>query len=267
MYTLVTLQENGAQTWHHTFMENVNKMSGRENLRHKCVLPLGHSGKCSHTLGVLFKTNETTKKLMGSIKNAIYTTPGNDDYVYKNRASRLYNNVLSSKEEKKIRDKNEKKKCAIPLKDSSSPILMAQAYLDWITYVLSIEDISQHINVENGANSDIMNMISKNKDHLIRLFSSKNRQIFDSTGLSMCVITRKRIKLSDVSDPNRDNRVDITDSDIQLGHNHPRTDKYVSIRGENLVPMSRRGNLIIGEKVFTEDVWVDELKQIVGPYS
>ena len=248
----------------YTFVENVNIMHGRENLKYKCVLPKGHKGTCTHTFNRLFIINPKTKKATKAFCNAIYSTPGNDDYVYKNRASRLHNIVLSSKEEKKIRDKNEKKKCAIPLKDASSPILMAQAYLDWLTYVLNIEDISQHI---NGENSDIMNMISKNKDHLIRIYRSKNRDIFDGTGHSICVITGKRIKFSDVSDPDRDNRVDIKDSDIQLGHNEPRSDKYVSIRGENLVPMTRRGNLIIGEKVFTDDEWVNELKQIIARFQ
>ena len=82
----------------------------------------------------------------------------------------------------------------------------------------------------------------------------------------MCVITQARITLADFADPERDNRVDIRDTDVQLGHNIPRDDSYVSIRGENLLPMSRRGNLIIGERVFTEDVWIEELKKIVSSY-
>ena len=53
---------------------------------------------------------------------------------------------------------------------------------------------------------------------------------------------------------------------VQLGHNYPRSEKYVSIRGENLIPMSRRGNLVIGERIFTQDIWINELKQIVSSY-
>jgi hypothetical protein len=247
-------------------MENVSKMPGRENLKYKCILPKGHTGKCCTKFNSLFKKNSITDKLVGSINLAIYSTPGNDDYVFKNRSSRLYDNVLSSEEEKKIRDKTEKKKCAIPLKDTSSPILLAQAYFDWITYIVNIEDITEHLNIENGSNKDILAMIHKNKEHLISVFGSFNRNVFNSSGHSICVITRHPIKLSDVSDPTRDNRVNISDKDIQLGHNHPRTEEYVSIRGENLVPMSRRGNLIIGERVFTQDIWIDELKQIMSIY-
>lgn len=248
------------------FIINVNKMIGRKNLRHKCVLPLGHIGKCCHKFSSLFKKNDITDKLTKSIDLAIYSTPGNDDYVYKNRCSRLYEIVLSSEEEKKIRNKNEKKKCAIPLKDASTPILLAQAYLDWITYIINIKDINENLNTDEDTNKDILLMINKNKEYLISLFNGFNRKIFNEDGHSICVITRNIIQLSDVSDPTRDNRVNISDNDIQLGHNYPRTEEYVSIRGENLIPMSRRGNLIIGERVFTQDIWINELKNIVKPY-
>lgn len=248
------------------FMASVKKMSGRTDLKYKCVLPLGHLGKCCHKFSTLFKKNSFTKKLLSSIDSAIYNTPGNDDYVYKNRSSRLYENVISSIQEKSIRDKKEKKKCAIPLKDASSPILLAQAYLDWMTFIVNIADVGEHLNVVEDENKSILLMLTKNKEHLISVYASFNRDIFDKQGNSMCVITRSAIKLADVSDPTRDNRVNICDKDIQLGHNHPRTEKYVSIRGENLLPMSRRGNLVIGERVFTENVWIEELQSIVHPY-
>jgi hypothetical protein len=247
------------------YMVNANKLGGRANLKHKCVLPIGHIGKCSHNFGTLFKKNDITDKLKASTDTAIYYTPGNDDYVYKNRALRLFENSLSSSEEKKLRDKTCKKKCAIPLKDTSSPILMAQAYLDWITYMVNIKGITEHIN-DTVVNRDILSMLNKNKEHLITVFSQYNRKVFDSDGHSICVIKQRAIELCDVSDPTRDNRTDISENDIQLGHNYPRSEKYASIRGENLIPMSRRGNLIIGERIFTQDIWIDELKRIVGPY-
>ena len=253
------------------YIENINKMSGRENLKYKCVLPLGHTGECCHKFGSLFKKNDITKKLVSSIDLAIYSTPGNDEYVYKNRSSRLYENAISTQEGKKIRDKKVKKNCAIPLKDASSPILLAQAYLDWLTFIVNIEDISIHLNLEEeeeGPNINILEMIRKNKEYLVSVFTNLDRAIFDSSsGDSICVITRNIIKLSDMSDPTRDNRVNISNNDIQLGHNHPRSDDCVSIRGENLLPMSRRGNLIIGEERFTQDIWINELTQIIRPYN
>ena len=143
---------------------------------------------------------------------------------------------------------------------------MAQAYLDWITFIVNIKDISELLNLHLDVNNNILAMISKNKEHLNFIYNNYNRKVFDDNGHSKCVITRNIIKLSDVSDPARDNRQNILDTDIQLGHNYPRSEKYVSIRGENLLPMSRRGNLIIGERIFTQDIWIDELKQIVSAY-
>lgn len=247
------------------FIINSKKMTERKNLKYKCVLHVGHTGKCCKNFNSLFKKNKFNDKLKGSIDLAVYSTPGNDDYVYKNRCSRLFENVLSSKEEKKKRDKNEKKKCAIPLKDASSPILLNQAYLDWMTYIVNIKGMSDYL-IHDETTKNIWAIINKNKEHLISVFGKDNRKVFNSDGYSICAITQNLIKPIDVSDPTRDNRKDILDTDIQLGHNYPRSEKYVSIRGENLIPMSRRGNLIIGERVFTQDIWIDELKQIINKY-
>jgi hypothetical protein len=237
-------------------------LQDRENLPYMCVLPKGHTGKCSKTFPI-FKKNACTQKLIGSINHSIYTTPGNDDYVYKNRASRLCSIVLSKTEEAKIRNKKEKKKCAIPLKDASTPILLAQAYLDWLTFVVNIFDISPHLIIDG--NQAIFEMLERNKAHLTKVFY--NRKIFDDNGNTICVITKTRCPLADFADTDRDIRINIRDADIQLGHNNSRDDNCVSIRGENLFPMSRRGNLIIGERVFTEDVWIDELRRILNSNS
>ena len=242
------------------YMTTVIKMTNRKDLKYKCVLPIGHKGKCSHHFAIFIDTPES-KKLKDSINTAIYSTPGNDSVVYKNRASRLYENALSVKEQKKIRNKKEEKSCAIPLKDSSTPILLAQAYLDWITFMCNIKGISEHLNISD----EIAAMINNNKEHLD--FNVFERKIFNGDGHSICVVTQRPIEVEDVTDVSRDNRTDISDTDIQLGHNYPRSEEYVSIRGENLLPMSRRGNLIIGERVFTEDIWLDELKNIIASHT
>lgn len=239
------------------FLNECPKLSNRDNLKYRCVKPKGHTGKCSKNLDVIFPIkNETIKKLCKSIDQSIYKTPGNDDYVYKNRADRLFSNVLSNEEGKKIRDKNIKKKCAIPLKDASTPLLLAQAYLDWITFITNIEGIDKFTDIS----PDISSMINQNKKFLISHYAG--RKIFDKEGNTICVVTGKICKLEDFADPSRDNRVDIRNTDIQLGHNEPRSDKYVSIRGTNLLPMSRRGNLLIGENKFTDDKWIDEFKRL-----
>jgi hypothetical protein len=231
----------------------------------ECVLPKGHVGKCYININNIFKKNKTTKKLIGSMENAIYVTPGNDDYVYKNRSSRLYPYCLTSEQEKKIREKSIKKKCAIPKKDASTPRYLAEAYIDWMTFIINIPDIQEHIDIDKYKESGIKDVLEKNKQHLIKFYN--NRKIFDDDGNSICVITRAKIKLDDVADISRDNRVCIKDTDVQLGHNIPRSDEYITIKGCNLLPMSRKGNLLIGENIFTENKWIDELKNILSNYE
>jgi hypothetical protein len=112
------------------------------------------------------------------------------------------------------------------------------------------------------SNKEILNLIDNHKNYLISYFN--NRSIFNKNGYSKCVITGKLINVCDISDIYRDNRIYINDNDIQMGHNKSRSEQYVSIRGCNLLPMSRRGNLIIGEHCFTDDIWINELKYIIN---
>jgi hypothetical protein len=247
------------------FVIDSNILPERNNLLKKCVLLKGHKGQCSTNFNIIFKKDKTIEKLLSSVHLSIYSTPGNDDYVYKNRCSRLYPIVLSKMEEKKIRDKNIKKKCAIPLKDASTPILLAQSYLDWMTFIFNVKNIKKYFKKSHIMFYSIQKILNENKKYLISLY--KNREIFNKDGHSICVITRNLINIKDISDISRDNRVKVNDNDIQLGHNQPRNDDYVSIRGGNLLPMSRRGNLIIGEKIFSERIWIDELKYILSIYS
>ena len=245
--------------------ENISLfLENRSNLKHSCILPIGHDGKCSHHFENILVPSKQTDKLINSIKTAIYYTPGNDDYIYKNRSNRLYHKVLSSVNEKKLRNKEIKRKCAIPLKDCSTAILLAQAYVDWMTYIMNISDIKLYLDKKNKNFKPIMKMIELNKIHLKKFY--KNREIFNKKGNTICVITKEECKLINFSDTSRDNRLDCFETDIQIGHNFSRSDKYVSIRGENLLPMSRRGNLIIGEYKFTDDIWIDKLRNLVNKF-
>jgi len=249
-----------------SFLDTSVKLNDRENLKHLCVLPKGHSGKCKHKFNCCFIKCDQSERILSSLDLAIYSSPGNDDYVYKNRASRLHGNLLSNSEEKKIRDKTIKKKCAIPLKDATTPLLLAQAALDWMTYLLFVPGVIDLLDPDYVDYGIIINYFMWNKEFLINYYESFNRVVFDKDGNTICCITRHIFRLDDIADLHRDIRVDIRDSDLQMGHNIPRSDNYITVRGCNLLPMSRRGNLIIGEKKFTEDIWIDELKSIVSIY-
>lgn len=70
-----------------------------------------------------------------------------------------------------------------------------------------------------------------------------------------------------MSDISRDNRVNIDNDDIQMGHIQSRNDMHYTIRGVNLVMMTREGNRIIGEDSFIENIWIEKLKKIVSCYQ
>jgi len=112
-----------------------------------CVLPKNHEGKCKCNYNFVWKNknNPVIKKLLESTLNKIYDTPGNDGFIFKNIASRLFSVLLSNDHERNIKDKNKKLSCAIPLKDSSSPILVAEAYVDWMSFIFHIYGIVAHI--------------------------------------------------------------------------------------------------------------------------
>ncbi len=242
------------------FLESLNLPNCRNGFKKCCVLPRGHQDKCSTTYDIFIKSS-LTEKLISSVEKAIYYTPGNDDYVYKNRAQRLYPYAISAEDEKKIKDKDIKKKCAIPLKDASTPICMAQAYLDYMTFIYNIKGIDKYI----CYNENICKMLVDHKKTLIDYY--KNRYIFDKDGYTICAVTRKTLSVLNFADPDRDNRINIDEDDIQMGHCVPRNDNMVTIRGKNLVPMTRKGNRIIGDNNYCEDKWIDDLKEIVSAYK
>lgn len=303
-----------------------------------CVLPKNHTGKCEinyekifvnkkylYKIKNMFETKynisidnsiiehklKIIDKLNNSINLAIFNTPGNDDYIFKNRSNRLYPIILSKEDERILRDKNEKKKLAIPIKDASSPILLSQAYLDWLTFVLNIQDIKhdyQNLNIDdfmldldkihstyNNSNcldnsqlynhiimfintlyldksyihyNSILNLIQLNQSNLIKYYhDTYQRKIFDDNNLNtICVITKIKLSIKDFVDIDRDNRIIINNNDVQLGHNLSRRDEYVSIRGLNLLPMTRRGNLLLGDYNFVDNDWIEELKTILSNY-
>jgi hypothetical protein len=264
----------GPKSTESDYLEKSEKLPDRNNLKNLCVLPKGHDGICKHNFNGIFKKTEITEnikkridKILTSFKQKIYDTPGNDDFVYKNRANRLYSNVLSDNEQRKIRNKAIKKKCAIPLKDATTPELGAHASLDWMTFIISMECIKD----ENLINDEYMTeemkeYFQENKEYMIKYYKKFKRKIFDVDGNTICCITRIKFQLNDIADLERDIRYNPLDNDLQLGHNIPRSDKCITIRGCNLLPMTRRGNNIIGENKFTEDKWLIELSSIINPY-
>lgn len=235
--------------------------------KHLCILIKGHIGKCCDK-PALFKKNKISNKLIKSIDGCIYQSPGNDDYVYKNRASRLHPIYIPKSIERQIRNKNKKLKCAIPTCEYSTPFMLATAYIDWLCYIINIQDINEIVLSElSETNLNLISMLkNQHKTFLSNYFIQFNRKVFDENNNTVCAIARNIVLTKHVSDPTRDNRIDIDPEDIQMGHIKSRSDNYFSVRGTNIVMMTRYGNRVIGEDSFIENAWIEKLKNIINQY-
>lgn len=231
-----------------------------------CVLPKGHSGKCSCTIE-LFKSNPTTGKIKQKIDQSIYKTPGDNDHVFKNRDSRIHPIAITNSQEQQIRNswssvKEKQLKCCIPLKEKSTPFMIASAYIDYFVCGFNIHDIDEHIDKESIHYKMCSDMLKSNKEYLIDYFGKKGRKIFDNSGHTICAVLGTTFNIVDLADPSRDNRRNIKDTDIQMGHIDSRCGNCFTIRGKNIVMMSRRGNLMIGENSFIDNTFNEEIISI-----
>jgi hypothetical protein len=190
------------------------------------------------------------------IKTAIYSTPGNDDYIFKNRSNRLFPIKLTDSFQRKIKDKKIKLSCAIPLKDSTTPLMQASAYLDYITFVMSIKEVNEkYITWTN-----IIPFLLKHKEELINRFKLKNKRLFNDEGFTICPVTGYEITLEDIA---KDTRIENGPNDIQLGHCDIRNENSFTIRGFNICLMTREGNRLVGDTSFFDDSWIKKLEVIV----
>lgn len=223
-----------------------------------CVLPTGHAGKCTHTPHRQLITNSV---IAGKL-DWIYTTPGDDDYVYKNRCHRLFPIAVPDEVEKQWRNKTVKLKCAIPLREASEPLLMAAAYLDYLTLILRVDGISAHLKADYAHLEAIRGLVATHAEHLAAYYGAFRRRIFDAEGFSICPVMTTRITPEHLANN------DIKDhTAIQLGHVVPRSETEFTIRGKNVLLMSRRGNLLVGDDVFTEDAWLNCLRGVIAGHS
>ena len=217
-----------------------------------CLLLPGHTGKCTH-MPKVFK-----KEILEKINTGIYQTPGNDDCVYKNRANRLFPICIDDEDESVIRNKSKQLKCAIPLKDRSTPLMLASAFTDYITFIVNIRGIRELI---LPIYHEYVSMLDIHKLYLDAHFKSLGRKIFNTEGYTVCPVTGYEIKLRDVTDVSRTRP---RPTDIQLGHCVPRSNTEYTIRGLNICLMTRDGNRIVGDADFMNDEWIKSLKNILA---
>ena len=219
-----------------------------------CVLPKGHNGKCC--------CNPHTKMFGGLLSNkfdtGIYSTPGNDGYIYKNRHSRLFPIAIPDEFERKIKDKTIKLQCAIPLKDYSKPLMLASAYIDYLIFVVNVRDIDS-IKVDHEYWSMYSKIFLNHKIKLSEFFGERTRKLFNSSGFSECPVNGYEFMVEDLT---RDSRVNPKETDVQLGHCISRKDTRYTIRGFNIALMTREGNRLVGDYDFMDNLWVNKLKEV-----
>jgi hypothetical protein len=229
---------------------------------HVCVRRKGHSGKCATgDNSAHIKKIIISKEVLNKI-SYLYITPGNDDVVYKNRSSRLFPIALSAALESVIRNKNIKLKCAIPLSEASTPWMIATNYLDYMTLLLNVKGIDILVDVDSNEYKEIAEMTGIHKLKMIDYFAQYNRKLFDADGYTICPVTRILLTAEQFTITDR-----ISHNSIQLGHVIPRSNTQYTIRGMNVLFMTRRGNLILGDHSFIQDTWLNELRDIVKNYE
>jgi hypothetical protein len=222
-----------------------------------CALPLGHTGKCC--------INPHTKMFTVSLDNkfdtGIYSTPGNDGYVFKNRCSRRFSIRIPTVYERQIKNKEKKLNCSIPIKDASTPMLLVAAYFDMLVYVSSIQGISK--NAEHEYWGLYGPLIETHKAKLAEVFGENGRKIFNEQGYTWCPITHYIFVQDDLT---RDSRVEPKETDVQLGHCVSRKDTEYTIRGMNVVMMSRKGNRLVGDYDFFDNEWIEDIKKVASHF-
>lgn len=223
-----------------------------------CILPIGHSGACCSKPHI---------KMFSGLKNkfdtGIYCTPGNDGYIFKNRHNRLFPIAIPDDFERKIKNKNVKLQCAIPLKDKSTPLMLASAYFDYLVFVSNVRDIHT-IKVEHEYWNLYAPILASHKNKLIQYYGERNRKIFNQEGFTECSVNGYEFKIEDFV---RDSRVAPLETDVQLGHCVSRKDTRYTIRGMNINVMTREGNRLVGDYDFFDDTWINNLKKVVSRFA
>lgn len=233
-------------TW---IVESIEDMTKKQ--QYCCVLSRGHAGGCDYDpADKIFKNPTIACKF-----NWLTSTPGDDDYIYKNRASRLFPYKVPDVLQRAWRDKNIKRKCAIPLREGSTPEMMAAAWLDYLTLMLSVEGID--VELKDYLHLPALRaMVDVHKLELVRHYGLLGKKIFDAEGFSLCPVMGTRLIVAQIANP------DLCDLNaIQLGHVVPRNDEQYTIRGKNILMMTRRGNLLVGDCSFVNTAWITQMEQ------
>ena len=209
-----------------------------------CCLPKGHSGKCRTTLAGFF-----TDKFANKIKDC-NTAPGADDVLFKNRCKRSFPIQVTKRQETTLRSEYNLKqkvklKAGIPLENAGTNFTVATAEFDFAALLLLQKGVTYTMP------ADIKEALHY---HALRLVIQYNKRgIFIVKDGYLCDPI-----LGDVLEPEwytiDDDR---SPYQIQFGHVTPLSDTKFMTRGGNVLPLTRRANLI------QSDTPLDEVAAII----
>ena len=118
------------------------------------------------------------------------------------------------------------------------------------------------INKDFFAKYNLGAAFQRHKEKMITVYTEQNKTLFDSQGYTICPVIGQRIGIQHVLNPDRCNPLG-----IQLGHVLPRSNTRHTIRGFNLVLMTRTGNRLVGEHDFNSQDWLEILRSTVAFHS
>lgn len=208
-----------------------------ENFKYRtCILPKGHSGSCNLNFS---GHNKIYKKFvenkLGFFLKSVQTTPGNK-YFYKNRADRTYPFLISKNVNSALIDKFGKKEynLFIPVRDGGTPEMRTSALLDIYSFLFSL--FGDDFLVKNH-DKHSLELI---KDNLNRLKQVQTRS-FKNDKLC-CPVFGWKIKKEDFFNRDRED-----DTKIEFGHIESVKKEKFMTRGNNIFPVTRTGNRMIGD--------------------
>jgi len=202
-----------------------------------CCLPKGHSGKCLRTYASLFP-NYLKRKL-----SDCHTTPGNDDILFYNRAARAFPIQITKQQENNLRKEfgtSTKYRACVPIEFASTKFGCATAEFD-IAALLTLRKVDtsdQFLAITDYCPLDIKEGLKRHAEYLVEYYAKEFNIKITNEGYLCCWSNGQ------IFDP----ELWCQNGQIQFGHVIPvQSDEYMT-RGLNVLPMTKEGNMMQGEK-------------------
>jgi hypothetical protein len=212
-----------------------------KSAKNYCSLPKNHAGRCSGSYEKFFDPEFANKLKDCSV------TPGDDDILFKNRARRTFPIQVSKSRYRELNEKhrwkgnNLRMKAAVPLEHAGTPFTVATAQYDFASLLMLQKGIRHKLP------KDVEAALLLRARHLVEKLKEKRIFITNSTGYLCdavvgCTLEPEWYSIESGSDPNQ----------IQFGHIYPLSPKKYMTRGMNVIPITRRGNIIQSDNPLNE---------------